>query len=103
MTSAALRADVFRAIADPTRRGLLDLLLESELSVSELARPFHMSQPAISQHLRILREAGLVRGRPAGRQRLYRIEPRQLQEVYDWAAHYRQSWDFTGSSLDRHP
>ena len=66
-------ADVFRAVADPTRRALLDLLRESDRSVRELRGPFRMSQPAISQHLRILRRAGLVRARQVGRQRLYQI------------------------------
>lgn len=99
MTRVAARADVFRAIADPTRRGLLDLLRDSERSVSELTRPFRMSQPAISQHLRILRQAGLVRGRQAGRQRLYRLDPRPLRRVRDWTAHYERFWDLRLDAL----
>jgi DNA-binding transcriptional ArsR family regulator len=89
MSVAAASSDVFRAVADPTRRAMLDLLREADRSVRELARPFRMSQPAISQHLRVLREAGLVRARQAGRQRLYRIDPRPLQELYQWAARYK--------------
>jgi DNA-binding transcriptional ArsR family regulator len=84
--------DVFRAIADPTRRRMLDLLRDSERSVSELAEPFHMSQPAISQHLRVLELAGLVRARRVGRTRLYRLEPEPLEEVADWALHYARMW-----------
>ena len=93
MGGVAASANVFRAVADPTRRALLDLLRESDRSVSELARPFPISQPAISQHLRILRKAGLVRARRLRRQRLYRINPRPVQEIYEWAAKYKQFTD----------
>lgn len=88
--------DVFQAVADPTRRALLALLRDSERSVSELLQPFAMSQPAISQHLRILREAGLVEVRQAGRQRLYRLRAERLEAVYNWAAEYRQVVDPSG-------
>ena len=93
MGGVASSADIFRAVADPTRRALLDLLREADCSVGELARPFRMTQPAISQHLRVLREAGLIRGRPAGRQRLYRLNTKPLQQVYEWAAQYRRVTD----------
>jgi DNA-binding transcriptional ArsR family regulator len=85
MGSATVDSDVFRAIADPTRRALLDRLRASDHSVADLARPFHMSRPAISQHIRILRTAGLVRPRRAGRRMLYRINPRPLREVFNWS------------------
>ena len=65
-------ADVFRAIADPTRRAVLELLRGGDQSVSEVMEPFRISQPAVSQHLRVLRDAGLVRVRNVGRERLYR-------------------------------
>ena len=81
--------DVFRAIADPTRRALLDRLRAGELAVSDLAGPFRMTQPAVSQHLRILRDAGLVRAEQVGRQRVYRLNPRPLRDVFDWASLYR--------------
>lgn len=90
--TAAERVDVFRAIADPTRRALLDLLRTSDRSVNELAEPFHMTQPAISQHLRVLRHAGLVQPRQVGRQRLYRLNAKPLKEVRNWAAHYERFW-----------
>src|ERR671929_696744 len=93
MSVAAASSDAFRAVADPTRRAMLDLLREADRSVRELARPFRMSQPAISQHLRVLREAGLVRARQAGRQRLYRIDPKSIEAVYEWAARYKQLVD----------
>ncbi len=93
MSGIAASADVFRAVADPTRRALLDLLLYSDRSVRELAGGFRMSQPAISQHLRILRKAGLVRARRAGRRRLYHVNPKPVREVYQWAANYKQFLD----------
>jgi len=83
---------IFFAVSDPTRRRILDLLLVSECSVSDLVRPFRISQPAISQHLRILREAGLVRVRRQGRERRYRLRGEQLRTVYDWVGHYERFW-----------
>lgn len=87
-----MTADVFHAVADPTRRRLLDRLARSESPVNALAAPFRMSRPAVSQHLRILRDAGLVTVRRSGRARLYRLEARRLREVYDWVAHYERFW-----------
>ena len=86
------QADVFRAIADPTRRALLDLLAGQEHSVSALVDRFEMTQPAISQHLRVLRDAGLVRERKLGRQRFYRLDPEPLRDAYDWLGHYERFW-----------
>ncbi len=85
----ASSCDVFRAIADPTRRALLDRLRAGDLPVSDLAGPFRMTQPAVSQHLRILRDAGLVRAEQVGRQRVYRLNPRPLRDVFEWASLYR--------------
>ncbi len=84
--------DVYQAIADPTRRQILDLLGDAELPVNDLAAPFAMSRPAISQHLRVLREAGLVTDRKRGRQRLYRLQAEPLREVEAWLGHYRRFW-----------
>jgi len=85
-------ADVFRAVADPTRRDVLDLLRASDHTALELAAPFRLSQPAVSQHLRVLREAGLVRVRKSGRQRVYRLDATPLRELYDWAGHFSRFW-----------
>jgi DNA-binding transcriptional ArsR family regulator len=105
--SAAHAADVFAAIADPTRRRLLDLLGQGARPVNRLAQPFAMTRPAISQHLRILRRAGLVDVRRAGRERHYRLRAARLREVYDWAAHYQRFWKeklkSLGEYLDRLP
>jgi DNA-binding transcriptional ArsR family regulator len=84
---------IFFAISDPTRRQILDLLLASERSVNDLVRPFRISQPAISQHLRILREAGLVQVRRLGRERRYRLRGARLRAVYDWVSHYECFWN----------
>lgn len=97
-------ARVFFAISDPTRRRMLDLLLISDLSVTQLAKPFRMSQPAISQHLRVLRKAGLVEAERMGRERRYRLRGQRLRGVYDWVAHYQKFWNekltALGSYLD---
>jgi DNA-binding transcriptional ArsR family regulator len=76
--------DVFRALADPTRRAVLELLRRSERTVTELAEPFDISQPAVSQHLRVLRDAGLVEVEQSGRERRYRINPKPLRAVDRW-------------------
>lgn len=89
-------AGIFFAVGDPTRRRILDLLLQSERSVNELGRPFRMSQPAISQHLRILREADLVRVRRKGRQRMYRVNAEPVKQVYYWAKNYKELVDPAG-------
>src|SRR5262245_61146034 len=87
--AAAASADVFRAVADPTRRAILDRLRVAELSVTDLAEPFDMTQPAISQHLRILLDAGLVEAESVGRQRISKLNAQPLRELFEWSAHYR--------------
>jgi DNA-binding transcriptional ArsR family regulator len=79
-------------VSEPTRRRLLDTLGRGERSVNELAQPFAMSRPAVSQHLRILLDAGLVTARRQGRERRYRLRAAPLREVYDWAGHYKKFW-----------
>ena len=106
MPLATSTADVYSAIGDPTRRALLlRLAAEGEKSVSELLEPFSISQPAISKHLRILREAGLVRSHKRGRLRLYEVEGASLREVYDWVSHFEcycdRKLDALGEYLDR--
>ena len=85
-------ADVFAAIADPTRRAILDRLSEGEQPVKVLAKPYSMSLPAISQHLKVLSAVGLVTQRKVGRERLYRLNPEPLKEVSEWVNHYEQFW-----------
>ncbi|MFL5319099.1 MAG: ArsR/SmtB family transcription factor [Myxococcaceae bacterium] len=94
MTSTAAAADaVFRAVSDPTRRHLLKRLKKKELSVAELCEPYEMSQPAVSQHLKVLREAGLVEARRDGRQQYYRLRPKPLRHVHEWAAEFEAFWN----------
>jgi DNA-binding transcriptional ArsR family regulator len=81
--------DVFRAVADPTRRAILDRLRSTELSVTDLAGPFDMTQPAISQHLRVLLDAGLVEAEQIGRQRMYKLNAQPLREVFQWSGLYQ--------------
>jgi len=83
---------VFRAISDPTRRSILDLLREGERAVNDLLSRFQMTQPAVSQHLKVLREADLVRERRSGRQRFYSLHAAPLRDVYDWVGHYEKFW-----------
>jgi DNA-binding transcriptional ArsR family regulator len=83
---------VFAAIADPTRRAILDALSQRERSAGEIAGLFPVSRPAVSRHLRVLRGAGLVRERRAGRSRRYALEPAPLREVERWLEHYRLFW-----------
>lgn len=90
----------FAALADPTRRAILDRLAAGEASVMELARPFKLSQPAISKHLKVLERAGLIsRGRDAQR-RPCRLEARRLAEANQWLEGYRQFWEGTYQRLD---
>jgi DNA-binding transcriptional ArsR family regulator len=96
VTHTAHPVSVFDALADPTRRALLVLLATAERPVVEMAAPFRMSQPAISQHLRVLRRAGLVRSRPAGRKRLYHLEAAPLREVLEWTKQFRHLLDPSG-------
>lgn len=93
VVTAEHKPDVFGAISHPARRRMLDLLLEAERSVNTMAGQFQMSRPAVSQHLRILLDAGLVTERRHGRERRYRLVPEQLSPVRDWMAHYERFWD----------
>lgn len=84
--------DIFRALADPTRRAVLERLMAREMSVSELKTGFSVSQPAISQHLAALRGAGLVSERREGRFAYYRAAPEGLSPLLDWIDRYRAFW-----------
>ena len=83
---------VFEIIAEPNRRAILSLLLSSQQSVGEIERQLRMSQPAVSKHLRVLREAGFVEAMVDAQRRLYRLRPEPLREVDDWLAPFRRFW-----------
>jgi DNA-binding transcriptional ArsR family regulator len=107
MSRRQAASDVYSAIADPTRRGLLDQLGQGEQTVLGLARPFAMTLSAISQHLSLLRAVGLVSVRRAGRERYYRLNARPLREVAEWVGRYEPFWrqklDALRDHLDRNP
>jgi DNA-binding transcriptional ArsR family regulator len=83
---------VFQALADPSRRAIFESLTRGEAAVKELTARFHISQPAVSQHLGSLRDAGLVSSRRAGRCVYYRVDPRGMKPLIDWITHYRAFW-----------
>ncbi|UJR82371.1 ArsR/SmtB family transcription factor [Sandaracinus amylolyticus] len=102
MTASRATSDVFQAVSDPTRRAILDRLREGRLPVNDIASGFDMSRPAVSKHLRLLREANLVREQKEGRQRFYELTPGPLRDVADWAESYRALWAANLASLKRH-
>lgn len=87
-----LEGDVFRALADPTRRAIFERLTRGETSVSDLVVQFDVSQPAVSQHLSALKTAGLVEQRREGRRIYYRAAPAGLRPLVDWLEHYQVFW-----------
>ena len=89
---AMTQVDIFRALADPTRRAVYERLAKGEMSVSELKAGFDVSQPAISQHLAALRHVGLVRERREGRRAYYRVDPDGLRPLANWIDRYRNFW-----------
>ncbi|MGC3861152.1 ArsR/SmtB family transcription factor [Micromonospora chersina] len=97
-----MSGDAFAVLAEPTRRRILDRLRRAESSVGELVAALGMSQPAVSKHLKVLREAGLVSCRTAAQQRIYRIDVRPLRAVDDWLGPYRQMWTDHLDALERH-
>jgi DNA-binding transcriptional ArsR family regulator len=92
MIAKSIQPDVFTAIADPTRRAILRLLVHREMPVTALAGHFPVSRPAVSKHLRVLRQAKLVHERKVGRQRYYALHPEPLREVSDWIAYFDAFW-----------
>jgi DNA-binding transcriptional ArsR family regulator len=92
----------FEIIAEPNRRAILSLLASSQQSVGEIERRLHMSQPTVSKHLRVLREAGFVESTVDAQRRLYRLNPEPLQEVDAWLAQFRQFWSRHVDALERH-
>ncbi|MEZ4670454.1 MAG: metalloregulator ArsR/SmtB family transcription factor [Anaerolineae bacterium] len=104
-TTQHAAADVFTAIAHPARRGILDMLASGEMTVTTIAaQPFGMSRPAVSQHLAVLLESGLVSMETRGRENYYQLRPENLNEVYRWITHFERFWpeklDALGAYLD---
>ncbi len=102
-SSGGLSDVVFQAVSDPTRRVVLELLLQGERAVKDLLSHLHgVSQPRLSQHLKVLREAGLVAAEKAGRRRVYRLEAAPLREVAHWVEHFDAFWDEKLDALGAH-
>ncbi len=93
---------VFEVIAEPNRRAILSLLVMSQQSVGEIERQLRMPQPAVSKHLRVLRDAGFVESTVDAQRRLYRLRPEPLQEVDAWLAPFRRLWSAHIDALERH-
>lgn len=92
----------FAIIAEPNRRAILSMLLAHERSVGEIERALKLSQPSVSKHLRVLREAGFVESRIEAQRRLYRLRAEPLQEVDEWLAPFRRFWAKHVDALERH-
>ena len=93
---------IFEVIADPSRRAILSLLVSSQKSVGEIERQLHMPQPAVSKHLRVLRDAGFVESTVDAQRRLYRLNPEPLRQVDTWLRQFRHFWSKHLDALERH-
>jgi DNA-binding transcriptional ArsR family regulator len=93
---------VFEVIAEPNRRAILTLLVSSEQSVGEIEQRLGMTQPAVSKHLRVLRDAGVVEATVDAQRRVYRLKPESLQELDEWLAPFRRLWSRHLDALERH-
>lgn len=102
MARALAHADVFYAVADPTRRAILDRLRAAPAPVKALAEDFRVSRPAVSKHLSVLRRARLVSETRAGRERIYKLEPDSLRQIAGWIEGYRVFWMTSLNQLKRH-
>jgi DNA-binding transcriptional ArsR family regulator len=92
----------FEIIAEPNRRAILSLLVSSEQSVGEIERQLRMGQPAVSKHLRVLRDAGFVESTVDAQRRLYRLKPEPFRELETWLAQFRRFWSAHVDALERH-
>ena len=92
----------FEVVAEPSRRAILGLLVSSERSVGEIERALRLSQPALSKHLRVLRDAGFVEARVEAQHRVYRLRPEPLMELDQWLAPFRAYWSKHVDALERH-
>lgn len=97
-----MQPDLFETLAEPSRRRILALLLEGERSAGELVEALHMSQPAVSKHLKVLREAGFAEVRADAQRRLYRLRPEPLAEIDAWLQPFRRYWAGKLDDLERY-
>ena len=100
LTYFIMRRDVFQAIADPTRREIINLIAQQSLNLNAIADNFDVSRPAISQHIKILTECGLIVVKKQGRERFCEAKLQQLNQVADWIEPFRKQWDYQFDKLD---
>ena len=96
-----MRRDSFQAIADPTRRAIISLIVVQAMTPNALAEQFSSSRQAVSKHIRVLHECGLVTTKQVGRERYYQIHPKKLKEVADWIEPFRRMWEGRFNELDK--
>jgi len=97
-----MRRDVFHAIADPTRRKIIDTLVQKPLTPNSVATNFHISRPAVSKHIKILNECGLVQIKQQGRDRICEARLEKLNEISEWIEQYRRFWETKLDNLEKH-
>ena len=102
MSNISAMESSFTIVAEPNRRAILSMLLSSERSVGEIERKLRLSQPSVSKHLRVLRDAGFVESRIEAQRRVYRIRPEPLKELDAWLAPFRRFWTTHVDRLERH-
>src|SRR5687767_2622636 len=96
------RRDVFQAIADPTRRQIINLIAQQSMNLNAIADNFEITRPAISNHIRILHECGIISISQVGRERYCKIQPENLKEVSDWIVQFRQLWEMKLDSFEEY-
>ena len=96
------RRDVFQAIADPTRRQIINLIAQQSMNLNAIADNFEITRPAISNHIHILHECGIISISQVGRERYYKIQPENLREVSDWISQFRQLWEMKLDSFEEY-
>ncbi|HVZ97147.1 MAG TPA: metalloregulator ArsR/SmtB family transcription factor [Chitinophagaceae bacterium] len=97
-----MRRDIFQAIADPTRRAIISLMMMQAMTPNALAEQFNSSRQAVSKHIRILQECGLLKSKQAGREIYYQVEFKKLKEVDHWLEPFRQMWEDRFDNLDKY-
>lgn len=95
-----MRRDIFQAIADPTRRAIIGFIVLQAMTPNALAKKFDSSRQAVSKHIKVLQECGLITTKQVGRERYYQIHPKKLKAVADWVEPFRQMWDKRFDQLD---
>lgn len=96
------RRDVYQAIADPTRREIISLIAQQPMNLNAIAENFDVSRPAISNHIRILHECGIITIEQVGRERICRVQPKNLKEVSDWIGQFQELWEQKLESFEKY-